>query len=304
MQVVIIGSNGQLGSELMKLFPGAKGLTHKDINIVHLNAWREIPVKADVVINTAAMHNVVECEHRVSEAFELNYSAVWRLARVLQPEQHFIHISTNMVFNGKKWGPYTVTDSPDPLNVYGYSKFAGECAIRDQRKKFSIVRFGPIYGGYCRAKNGATFLSQIMEKALTGTPIEVNGTDFVNPISVVDAALQIATVAKLGLKGIIHGGSSDYCTWYQFARAIVERMARCGLPVHSAVHLGGRDLIRRPEMGALEINMPGPRWEDSLDGYFKRYEIPAQSRDVVAPSCPVSDSRPATPSRPFYPTYL
>ena len=154
MKIGIIGGSGMLGTELMKVFPGAENITH--------NAW---PIESftfdchyDLLINTAAYHEISECEKHPNQAFAVNYIGARNLAAVCTPHTRLIHISTNMVFDGRKWTAYEPTDAPNPPNVYGYSKWLGECAIRDQIEKglkATIVRIGPIYGHTpCRGKIG------------------------------------------------------------------------------------------------------------------------------------------------------
>ena len=164
MRVGIIGGNGMLGTELMKVFPGAINLTHKKISVETWACdWSWGLGVFDLLINTAAFHEVGECEKFPNRAFEVNYIGAQNVARWCKSWGiRLIHISTNMVFNGRKWNAYDPTDQCDPQNVYGYSKWLGECAIRDEIEKglkATIVRLGPIYGhAPCRGKNGRQFV--------------------------------------------------------------------------------------------------------------------------------------------------
>jgi dTDP-4-dehydrorhamnose reductase len=261
MKIGIIGGNGMLGTELMKAFPGAVDIAHKRCPI-EISAL-DLPW-FDLVINTAAFHDVAECEKHPNRAFEVNYVGARNLAKLCAYRgMRLIHISTNMVFNGHKWLAYGPTDHCDPLNVYGYSKWLGECAIRDEMERglqAMIVRLGPIYGhAPCRGKNGRQFVTDLLNKK---GPLAYPIDQRVNPISCADAARAIVDLSSTGGLPIAHVGSNNECSWYEFARHILHQK-NDPRPIEPVLT---RD--KRPLNGVLRPSLVTPTWQESLTGYF------------------------------------
>ncbi|MHC4197985.1 MAG: SDR family oxidoreductase, partial [Planctomycetota bacterium] len=150
-KIAIIGANGQLGQDLVKVFKGdgTVALTHKDIEIVNQRRAEAVlgRIKPDVVINTAAYHRVEDCETEYARAFEVNGIGSANLARVAENLGFaLVHISTDYVFDGKKREPYQEDDAANPLNTYGLTKLAGEYYIRNLCARHYIVRTSGLYG--------------------------------------------------------------------------------------------------------------------------------------------------------------
>ena len=132
MKIVVIGSNGQLGSEICFVFEEKDikidKLNHDSVDVSDFDSVKSIlkKIEANVVINTAAMHNVEACEANPIASFAVNGCGARNLA-LLSKEFDFVlvHISTDYVFDGAKNAPYTELDSPLPLNVYGIMEWCG-----------------------------------------------------------------------------------------------------------------------------------------------------------------------------------
>src|SRR4029077_7931576 len=160
LTVVVVGSTGQLGSDLVEAFAGdcVHGLAHEQIDIGDDAAVRRVlsELRPDVVVNTAAFHNVPKCETDVEQAYALNAIAPRRLARVCKElGARLVHVSTDYVFDGAKQIPYVETDRAMPLNVYGVSKLAGEHEVLGADGNHQVVRSSGLYGiRPCRAKGG------------------------------------------------------------------------------------------------------------------------------------------------------
>jgi dTDP-4-dehydrorhamnose reductase len=282
MRIAVIGANGMLGTDVCdRLFEnGHQGLqwNHYDLDIRQSNKLFHLlqKYKPDAVINCAAYHNVAMCEKNPTEAFDVNFTGVKRLAEACHLfGTRLIHISTNMVFDGDLPHAYASWAQPNPLNVYGYSKYVGECAAGLTNLNTAILRLGPIYGkAPCRAKGGKNFVDTILDKAKKREAISVVADQWVNPLSTVDAAKQVLTLAEDSLlRGIFHGGSNGTCSWFEFACEIFRQpkvVESAGGIVRVMAELGpSKDGIRRPRMGALEPSLPAPSWQQSLSDYFK-----------------------------------
>src|SRR4029450_12033192 len=158
--VAIVGSTGQLGSDLVEVFATERvhGLAHEDMDIGDATSVRRVlgALSPDIVVNTAAFHNVPRCETQVEQAYALNAVAPRRLARLCDElGARLVHVSTDYVFDGTKQTPYVETDRPAPLNVYGVSKLAGEYEGLSAGGAHQVVRSSGLYGlRPCRAKGG------------------------------------------------------------------------------------------------------------------------------------------------------
>ena len=129
MKIVILGSNGQLGQKLKNDLNGKFNLftfNKKELDITNLNKVSNIikSINPDIIINASAYTAVDKAEDEKKLAFETNEIAVRNIAIISKNLDCFlIHYSTDYVFDGKKKIPYTENDTPNPINVYGNSKF-------------------------------------------------------------------------------------------------------------------------------------------------------------------------------------
>jgi dTDP-4-dehydrorhamnose reductase len=133
MKVAVIGCNGQLGTDVVSAFASqgdkVAPLTHDDIELSSLDSVKECLLREDpkLVVNTAAMHHVENCENDPARAHAINAIGARNLALVTRElGAVLVHVSTDYVFDGGKNKPYVETDAPLPLNVYGNSKLAVE----------------------------------------------------------------------------------------------------------------------------------------------------------------------------------
>ena len=150
-RVVVIGANGQLGHDLVKVLHDWEliALTRQECDLCDFAQTRQTltAAKPALVINTAAFTRVDACEDGPDEAFRVNTYAVRHLAQLCaELEGVLMHLSTDYVFGGEKRTPYSEADLPNPLNVYGVSKLAGEYFVRNLCPKHFIVQTSGLYG--------------------------------------------------------------------------------------------------------------------------------------------------------------
>ena len=175
-KVLVTGANGQLGlaiqaattayPELSFVFAGKSKL---DVtNFQQIDPFFKAN-RFDYCINAAAYTNVDKAEEEIEAAYALNETAPRLLAEACKAHNVFlIHISTDYVFDGTKGAPYTTADKPNPINVYGASKFAGEQALAAVGGDYCIVRTSWLYSEY-----GNNFQTKILEKAKTAPHLQV-----------------------------------------------------------------------------------------------------------------------------------
>jgi len=227
-KICVIGANGQLGSDICQSFElhgdRVLGLNHDDVEITDIESLRNVlkEIKSQVVISTAAMHHVGNCEDDPRKAFLVNGIGSRNLALVCRELQYpLIHISTDYVFDGKKKVPYIETDRPVPLNVYGNTKLSGECFIESIAEKFFILQVSGIYGkNPCRAK-GSNFVQTMLRLAREKDEIRVVDDEILTPTFTGDISNQIVELLNGEPEyGLYHVTAEGRCSWFEFAAEI------------------------------------------------------------------------------------
>lgn len=279
MKVLIIGANGQLGSDFAKVMddPDLIALTHKDIEICDFAKTKNILTEKapDIVINTAAYHKVDECEEKVEKTFEVNTYAVRNLAQVCRDiGSTLVHMSTDYVFGGEKNEPYIEADSPNPINVYGVSKLAGEYFVKNICEKHFIIRTSGLFGVAGSSGKGGNFLETMIRLAKEGKSIRVVADQVLSPTYTKDLATNMKELIQTDEYGLYHIASHGECSWYKFAETIFELT---GLnPEYSPTtteEFGakakrpGYSVLANQKLKALGIDNTSV-WEEALENYL------------------------------------
>jgi dTDP-4-dehydrorhamnose reductase len=275
MPVLIIGSAGQLGRELVKAFGDrAVPLDLPALDIRDPEGLVKIleSHRPDTVINTAAYHNVPGCEKDPERAFSLNVLGVRNLRDACRKiEARFVHISTDYVFDGEKGEPYTEEDVPNPLNLYGVTKLAGEFFARQVPVHY-VIRISSLFGiGGSLGKGGTNFVKLMLQAARTKDSVAVSSNIRSSPTYAPDAAAAIRRILEDGqAPGVFHVTNSGGCSWYEFAREIFRRTGsriRLEERVETPELEGG---LRRPLYTELRsVKRPPLRpWTEALGDYL------------------------------------
>jgi len=283
MKVAVIGGNGQLGQDVVNAFSCVGdetiSLCHSEIELTSLDSVVQClnGLRPDVVVNTAAMHHVENCERDPQKAFAVNGTGVRNLSVIAEEiGASLIHVSTDYVFDGGKGSPYTEDDLPRPLNVYGNSKLAGEFFVRSTVSKHFVLRTSAIYGKHpCRAKGGLNFIQLMLKLAKERDELRVVDNEIVSPTPTVDIAKQIVTLSRSDSYGLHHATAEGSCSWYEFAREI---FALTNTQVNLKIARAGEFPVKvpRPEFSVLEnsrlkkagLNMFRP-WQVGLKEYLQ-----------------------------------
>jgi dTDP-4-dehydrorhamnose reductase len=284
----VIGSTGQLGSDLVEAFAAERvhGLAHEDIDIGDETSVRRTlgTLRPDVVVNTAAFHNVPKCETEVEQAYALNAVAPRRLARLCgELGARLVHVSTDYVFDGAKQTPYVESDRPAPLNVYGVSKLAGEYEVLGAAGSHQVVRSSGLYGVRpCRAKGG-NFIDTMYRVAAEKPEVRVVNDEVLTPTFTADLAAQIRVLALEGQPGLYHATNQGSCSWYEFARTIFD-LGEIATPLSPSSVQDMASPVRRPFYSVLEnaalalagLDRMRP-WREALTDYMGRRRAAATS---------------------------
>jgi dTDP-4-dehydrorhamnose reductase len=232
MKIAIIGANGQLGFDLVKSFKNTEHeivpLVHADIDVTDFKLSCKVlkNIQPEVVINCAAYVRVDDAEEFADKAFAVNALGTRNIAlvcRELNPV--LVHISTDYIFDGRKKQPYTEEDVPNPLNVYGNSKLAGEFFVRNILEKYYIIRSSSLFGAAGASGKGGNFVETIIKKARNKEEIKVVDDMIMSPTYTADAAEMIKNIIAKKLPfGIYNVSNAGQCTWYDFSKRIFETL--------------------------------------------------------------------------------
>lgn len=223
MKILITGSNGMLGHDLIEVLKDDHELiltTSKTLDITDKNHTIEFICenKPDIVINSAAYTDVDGCETNQETAYAVNGDGVKNLALACKEvDCPLVHISTDYIFNGKNTRPWVEDDEIGPVSVYGKSKLKGEEAILETLDKFFILRTAWLYG-----INGKNFPKTMLELAKNHSEITVVYDEVGTPTYTPDLADAISKLIETDYYGIYHLTNSGSCSWCEFARYIFE----------------------------------------------------------------------------------
>ena len=225
MKILVTGTSGQVGHALMQNLTDHVliGLTRKECDLTNLDQIRQVIDKhqPDLIINPAAYTQVDKAEDEPELAFQINRDAPRVMAeKAREYDIPIIHFSTDYVFDGQKELPYTEGDLPNPLGIYGQSKLAGEEEIKKVNGKYYIFRTSWVYSDI-----GRNFYLNIQRRIREQDELKVVNDQLGVPTSSLFIAKQIKKMIPKLLKenkGIYHLVPNGACTWFDFARVILN----------------------------------------------------------------------------------
>ncbi len=257
MRVLLLGARGMLGSDLLPLLDRAghegcgKDVQDFDITDRERAAGEIAACRPDAVINAAAYTDVDGCESRREAAFAVNAEGARNVALgCARAGCRLIHLSTDYVFDGHSPVPYREDSPPNPLGVYGASKLQGEKYVAGTLEDHLIVRTAWLYG-----RRGRNFVDTILRLAAERDELRVVDDQKGSPTFTRDLAGAILRLLESGFRGVVHVTNSGSCTWFEFARRILELKPPPGRRV------------RVVPISTAELGRPAPRPGNSvLDG--------------------------------------
>lgn len=276
MKILITGSEGQLGKELLRvlnkdnkyyIIPTNK----KDLDISNFDLVNEFIKKnaVDIVINCAAYTKVDLCETNKELAFKVNALGPKNLAIACEKiGAKFVQISTDYVFDGYSKKPYCEYDNINPISIYGKSKALGEFYTRLFSKKYFIIRTAWLYG------DGNNFVKTMLNLSKTKNSIDLVNDQYGSPTSTKDLVKCIKNLIHTENYGTYHGTCNGVCTWYEFACKIFE-IKNININVNPVTSMDFKTIAKRPTFSVLDNFMLRINnidtfnyWEDSLVEYL------------------------------------
>lgn len=279
MKMLITGSDGQLGSEVVKQLEkkhdGSELIktTINEIDITNyemtINTIKE--VNPQIIINCAAYTNVDDCESNIDHAYRVNAIGCRNIALGASVcNCSVVHMSTDYIFDGTKNDEYNEFDQANPLNIYGSSKLAGEKYLKELTHKHFIIRSSWLYGA-----NGNNFVKTILRLAKENSLLSIVDDQIGCPTDVKSLAAQILRIIEIGKYGTYHASCKGYCSWYEFACEIIRLT---GLDI-SVRPIKTKDYLLaavRPKFSALDnyiLRLDNedimPHWKESIETFLK-----------------------------------
>jgi len=277
MKVLILGANGQLGSEF-KTFLKDKveifAFDHKELDILDLSNLinKFFDLSPEVVINCAAYTKVDQAEKDL--AYQINALGAKNVSFAsLKIKAKVVYFSTDYVFDGAKNSPYTELDKPNPLSIYGKSKLFGEEFTKQFNPNHLILRISWLYG-----INGSNFVKTIVKLAKEKGELKVVDDQFGTPTYTFDVVKQTWKLIQEDSVGLYHSSNTGQTTWFDFAKEIVEQLNLNAkvLPIKTSEF---PTLAKRPSFSALEnylLQIENKNimrnWEEAFDDFVNKYK--------------------------------
>lgn len=280
MRILVTGAYGQLGNELKELSKNYPNWQFLFTDADSLDITSEIAVEdyfrknnPQFVINCAAYTAVDKAETDAENARQINSVAPGFLAKAAKRfGAGFVHISTDYVFSGDSFLPYTENDPVKPLDVYGRTKQEGEARSLSQNPKTIIIRTSWLYSSF-----GNNFVKTMLKLGTERETLNVVFDQVGTPTYAGDLANALLKIAEtFGEKpdqfipGIYHYSNEGVASWYDFAKAIFE-LSKVDCRVMPVLSEEFKTAAKRPHYSVLNkskikatFSLEIPYWKDSL----------------------------------------
>ena len=279
-KILILGSAGQLAREFVKKLDSQEvdyeAPAEEISSIVDFKAINRLldDMQPSTVINCAAYNAVDAAEEDPETAYLVNGQAVENLARECEKRGIFlVHFGSDYIFDGTKGDLYTEDDVPNPLNVYGKSKLAGELAVREIMTRYLVFRLSWVIG-----PGTQNFLYKLSGWAEKNSTLKISSDEISVP-TFTDNIVNVTLLAlEKGLEGLYHLTNSGHASRFELAEYYLKRQKRENsvLPVPMSTF---ETVAQRPLFSAMsnqriqkELGITIPTWQEGVDKFCERFE--------------------------------
>ena len=280
MKFLITGAKGQLGYDLIKELErrGYKDILATDTDNMDItNKEQTIKVikeyDPDVIFHCAAYTAVDKAEDEEQKAYQINQLGTKNIVESIKnPKTKLVYISTDYVFSGDDIGIYEPDSLPNPQNVYGKSKYAGEEEVLKYPKHF-IVRISWVFG-----KNGKNFIKTMLNLANTHEEVNVVADQVGSPTYTKDLSFFLVDLALSSKYGTYHATNEGFCSWADLAEYTFLK-AHKKVKVNRILSKDYPQRAKRPKNSKMSKEKlvkndfaKLPTWQDAVDRYLKELE--------------------------------
>lgn len=232
MRILVMGHRGMLGSDLVEVLGGDHEVFGVDVAEFDITSAADCvrvleEYRPEAVVNAAAYTDVDGCEINREACFAVNAVGVRNVAEACRAAgAKAVHYSTDYVFDGTKREPYLEDDVCRPINAYGESKRKGEEALAETLERHLLIRTAWLYG-----RGGKNFVKAILAKVKDEGTLRVVDDQVGSPTFTLDLAQATKLLLELDCTGTYHVTNRGVCSWYEFARRILEYAQVAGITV-------------------------------------------------------------------------
>ena len=292
MKILLIGTTGQVGSELQQTLPqigevtslGRSELDLRDRQQIQQQIARHQP---DVIVNAAAYTAVDKSETEPEMAMAINAHAPKAIAIAARNiGAKVLHISTDYVFDGQNHTPYLETDPTNPLGVYGKSKLLGEQGVRENCDRHIIFRTAWVYG----SRGHGNFVKTMLRLGAEREELKVVADQIGSPTWSYDIASAIAnllskSIQDASINGTYHYSNSGVASWYDLAVATFAEAKQLGygLKIERVLPISTAEFptsTQRPHYSVLSkaktvaaLQAYPPYWRESLKQMLAEWQV-------------------------------
>jgi dTDP-4-dehydrorhamnose reductase len=287
---VIVGAGGRLGTALARTYRAehaVRAFTRAELDLAAPAQLRQSlgDIDFDVLINCAAQTNVDRCETNQDEAFAINAEAPGVLAEICSAKRaRLVHISTDYVFDGDKPEPYTESDAPRPISVYGESKLEGERRVLAAGAQHLVARVSWVFG-----PDRPSFVDWIVDRAREQEHVEAVADKFSSPTYTLDIAEMLRPFVEGSITegGLIHLANTGRCSWREYGQWALDCCAAEGVELRArsvgAITLADMKnfVARRPVHTVMataryeQLTRRTPRsWQEAVAEYVRDHIAP------------------------------
>jgi len=285
MRYLVTGVKGQLGYDIVKELRarGEQDILATDretLDITDKNAVAKLihETSPDVIFHCAAWTQVDKAEEMEEVVRQVNVEGTKNITEAAKAvNAKLFYISTDYIFDGTKETPYEVEDTPNPMSIYGKTKFEGEEEVRKYEKSF-IVRISWVFG-----INGNNFIKTMLKLSETKTELNVVNDQIGSPTYTVDLAKLLIDMSKTEKYGTYHANNDGFCSWAEFAEYIFKQSAKNvkvnPVTTEEYLKITGTKQAYRPRNSKLskqKLIENGfemlPSWQSAVDRFLKELE--------------------------------
>lgn len=264
--IIITGGNGMLGSQA----DFGVRLNRKKLNILSPSSIQKAidKYKPRIILHCAALTDITFCEEHPDLAYELNVVGTYNVAKICREKKiKLIYISTCAVFDGAKKNPYRETDRPNPINIYGRTKWLGELIVRDLVSDSLIVRTSWLFGGGFNIDK--KFVISRFNELKRNQNIKGTIDRYGSPTYVPDLLFNLAVLIKNKTIGIIHLVNEGNVSYYDVAKSIKD-LGNFKSKVEQVKARNIEMVVKRGAMEALVSDKIKMRpWQNALSEYIQ-----------------------------------